>query len=84
MGSHPKPIANVDSERILAADQEPGSWMTHGRTYSEQRYSPLTDITEKNVHRLGLHWSYDFDTKRGLEATPIVVDGVVSPERHAV
>ena len=30
----------VDTARITAADSEPANWLTHGRTYSEQRYSP--------------------------------------------
>lgn len=72
-----KSQANVDAHRILAADDEPGNWMSHGRTYDEQRYSLLTQINEKNIDRLGLSWRYDFDTHRGLEATPIVVDGVM-------
>jgi len=67
----------VDTTRLLAADGEPGSWMTHGRTYSEQRYSPLPKITDKNVEKLGLDWYYDLDTKRGIEATSLVVDGVM-------
>ena len=67
----------VDGTRILLADREPGNWMSHGRTYDEQRYSPLTEINEGNIDRLGLTWSYDFDTHRGLEATPLVVDGVM-------
>ena len=33
--------AAVDSARIANADAEPHNWLTHGRTYSEQRYSPL-------------------------------------------
>ncbi len=69
--------ARVDAVRILAADSEPGSWLTHGRTYSEQRYSPLTGISAENVHRLGLAWSYMTGTKRGLESTPLVIDGVL-------
>lgn len=73
----PKIIANVDGARIIAADDEPGNWMSHGRTYDEQRYSPLTEINEGNIKHLGLQWSYDFETKRGLEATPLVVDGVM-------
>ena len=70
-------VADIDGHRILEADKEPGIWMTHGRTYDEQRYSPLTQINERNINDLGLAWHYDFDTKRGLEATPIVVDGVM-------
>ena len=69
--------ADVDGKRIIAADQEPGNWMSHGRTYDEQRYSPLEQITQQNVDKLGLAWSYKLDIDRGVEATPIVVDGVM-------
>ena len=51
--------------------------MTYGRTYSEQRFSPLKQIDDKNIGELGLAWFYDLDTRRGQEATPIVVDGVM-------
>ena len=51
--------------------------MTHGRTYSEQRYSPLDAISDENVARLGLAWSFDLQTERGIEATSIVVDGTM-------
>ncbi|NKF24634.1 PQQ-dependent dehydrogenase, methanol/ethanol family [Solimonas marina] len=69
--------ADVDAARIIDADKEPGNWMSTGRTYSEQRYSPLKQITEKNVDKLGLAWQYKLDFDRGVEATPIVVDGVM-------
>ena len=67
----------VDSARILAADQEPGNWLTHGRTYGEQRFSPLARIDAGNVGQLGLGWSSELKTPRGEEATPLVVDGVM-------
>ena len=69
--------ADVDTLRIVAADEQPGNWMTHGRTYNEQRYSPLAEITADNVADLGLAWYLDLDTDRGQETTPIVVDGVM-------
>ncbi|MBE9548820.1 MAG: PQQ-dependent dehydrogenase, methanol/ethanol family [Proteobacteria bacterium] len=69
--------AAVDAARIIHADTEPGNWLSHGRTYDEQRYSPLDHITEKNVAQLGLSWSFDFPTNRGMEATPLVIDGVM-------
>jgi alcohol dehydrogenase (cytochrome c)/quinohemoprotein ethanol dehydrogenase len=75
--ANPKGSAAVDGKRIENADKEPGSWMAHGRTYSEQRFSPLTQVNTKNVGQLGLAWFADFDTNRGQEATPIVVDGVL-------
>jgi PQQ-dependent dehydrogenase (methanol/ethanol family) len=69
--------ADVDAARIGNADAEPGSWMSHGRTYSEQRFSPLDQIDSGNVGKLGLAWFADMDTNRGQEATPIMVDGVI-------
>jgi quinohemoprotein ethanol dehydrogenase len=75
--AHPQGAAAVDAARQLAADQEPGTWMSAGRTYSEQRYSPLTGINKTNIGKLGLAWYGDIDTERGQESTPVVVDGVM-------
>jgi len=69
--------AAVDAARLLAADENAGQWMSHGRDYSEQRFSPLKQINTENVKQLGLTWFADFDTRRGQEATPIVVDGAI-------
>jgi quinohemoprotein ethanol dehydrogenase len=67
----------VDGERIANADAEPGNWLSYGRTYSEQRYSPLGGINDKNAQKLGLAWFADLDTNRAQEATPLIVDGVM-------
>jgi quinohemoprotein ethanol dehydrogenase len=69
--------ADVDGARIVAADRDPGNWLTYGRTYGEQRFSPLTRLTADNVKRLGLDWFADLDSNRGQEATPLVIDGVL-------
>ena len=69
--------ANVDEARLLAADENPGQWMSTGRDYNEQRFSPLTKINDKNVKQLGLAWFGEFDTRRGQESTPLVIDGVL-------
>jgi PQQ-dependent dehydrogenase (methanol/ethanol family) len=69
--------ADVDGARIADADREPGNWMSHGRTYSEQRFSPLKQINDANVGQLGLAWYYDLDTHRGQESTPLVIDGTM-------
>lgn len=75
----PPPVtaAGVNAKRLVNADEDPGNWMSYGRTYSEQRYSPLDQINTDNVADLGLAWSYELDTERGIEATSIVVDGVM-------
>src|SRR5215469_2725483 len=73
----PAGAADVNQFRIINADREPGDWMSYGRTYDEQRFSPLSQVNDRNVSELGLAWYYDLDTNRGQEATPIVVDGVM-------
>ena len=69
--------ASVTAARLVAADSEPGQWMAHGRTYGEQRFSPLDQINTGTVTNLGLAWFADLETRRGQESTPIVVDGVL-------
>ncbi|MFP4004646.1 MAG: PQQ-dependent dehydrogenase, methanol/ethanol family [Alphaproteobacteria bacterium] len=69
--------ADIDTARIAAAEKEPENWLAHGRTYSEQRFSPLKQINTQTVSKLGLAWYADLNTQRGVEATPIVVDGVM-------
>ena len=69
--------ANVSDAQLVNAESQPGDWLTYGRTYSEQRFSPLQAINDKNAARLGLAWYFDLDTDRGQEATPIVADGVM-------
>jgi quinohemoprotein ethanol dehydrogenase len=68
---------SIDDARLRAAGDDTANWLSYGRTYSEQRFSPLAEISEANVGELGLLWSFDLGTKRGVEATPIVVDGVI-------
>ena len=41
--------ANVNGQRISNADSEPGNWLTHGRTYSETRFSPLRQIDDRSA-----------------------------------
>ncbi len=67
----------VTGARIAAADTEPQNWLSHGRDYGEQRYSPLDRISADNVGKLGLAWAYDLPTNRGVEATPLVAEGVL-------
>ena len=75
--SAPATTALVDGERIVNADAEPGNWLSNGRTYSEQRYSPLDQVNEATVSDLGLAWYLDLDTSRGQQASPLIVDGVM-------
>jgi len=69
--------AAVDSKRLRNADAEPGQWMSYSRTWDEQRFSPLKQINDGNASKLGLAWYADLNTYRGVQATPLFIDGVL-------
>jgi len=71
----------IDAARLRDAGVDARNWLTHGRTQDEQRFSPLDRIDERNVAQLGLVWSFDLETPRGVEATPLVADGVMFVSR---
>ena len=70
-------FANVTEDRIRSAVSDPGEWPSYGLTYDEQRFSPLDAVNRDTVKELGIAWSYDLSTGRGVESTPIVVDGTM-------
>jgi len=71
-------FAQADTgQAIIDADQHPENWLSHGRTYSEQRFSPLDQINTRTAKDLKIAWYHDLDTNRGQEGTPLVVDGVM-------
>jgi PQQ-dependent dehydrogenase (methanol/ethanol family) len=70
-------FALVNTVRMVNADQQPDQWMSYGRTYGEQHFSPLDSINTDNVDALGLAWYADFAIGRGQESTPLFVDGVI-------
>ena len=65
----------ITTAALVGADGDTANWISHGRTYSEQRYSPLSNVNQQTVGDLGLAWFADMDTARGQEATPLVIDG---------
>ncbi len=67
----------VDDAYLANADNTPENWVTYGKNYSEDRFSSLTQINKENVSKLGLAWALNLETTRGLEATPLVIDGIM-------
>jgi len=70
-------IEPVTDAELVNAQGNTEDWLSYGRDYGETRYSPLDQITFSNVAELGTAWTYDTGTYRGLEATPIVRDGIM-------
>ncbi|MES2293866.1 MAG: PQQ-binding-like beta-propeller repeat protein [Pseudomonadota bacterium] len=69
--------ANVTQARVLSASDAKNNWLVYGGNFESQHFSPLDNISDKNVGSLGLAWSTDVDSPMGLALEPIVVDGVI-------
>ncbi len=72
-GSKDARFADVDTQRIIESSPAK-EWLSYGGGYDEQRHSTLSKINRDTVANLGVAWTYDLATNRGVEATPIVVD----------
>lgn len=76
------PVApSPDDAALATAANEATEWLSYGRDYQETRYSPLNQITAQNVADLGVAWTFDTDSFRGLEATPLIHNGILYATR---
>ena len=69
--------SRIDSQSIRDNARSSKDWPSYGMDYSETRFSKLRQLDTANVKRLGLVWSYDLESTRGVESTPVVVDGIM-------
>lgn len=67
-------MAPVDLRRLLNSGHEPNQWLITSGDWHGSYFSQLTSINRENVTTLGFAWAYATGTRRGLEATPLVVD----------
>src|ERR1700681_2277534 len=67
----------VDGASIKANAAISKDWPTIGLDYAETRFSKLNQINADTVKNLGLTWTYNLESIRGVEATPVVVDGIM-------
>lgn len=67
----------IDTQAIIDNEKSTSEWLSYGLDYSETRHSRLDSINTDNVGELGLAWSYGLESRRGVESTAIVVDGVM-------
>src|SRR5437879_7369934 len=68
--------------RIEHAEKEPQNWLTFYGNYRAWSYSPLDQITRDNVRQLVSVWAFPTGGQNGLQAAPLVVDGVLYLENH--
>jgi quinohemoprotein ethanol dehydrogenase len=76
LGSSARTAPLGDAE-LRNSGQDQGNWLMYGRTYDDHRFSPLNQINEQTIGKLGLAWSRELGTTRGLEASSLVQDGVL-------
>jgi quinohemoprotein ethanol dehydrogenase len=69
--------SSIDDAFLANANDSPDNWVTYGKNYAEDRFSPLNEINKDNIGKLGLAWSLNLGTTRGIEATPLVMDGIM-------
>jgi alcohol dehydrogenase (cytochrome c) len=67
--------AKATSPNALA--DTPANWLSYSRDYSNQRHSPLDQITAANAGGLQLQWVWQARSLEKFEATPLVVNGVM-------
>jgi len=77
-----QPLHQVDDAALQNGSQTGAEWLSYSVNWSEQRYSPLSQINDGNISRLGLAWSFDIPAASGnpqvhQEATPLVINGVL-------
>ncbi len=69
--------AQVTYQRLVHSASEPQNWLTYSGNYNGWRYSKLDQIRRANVANLKVEWVYQMPTSHRIEATPLVVDGVM-------
>ena len=77
IASAQQPGSTTVNDAAMADESQGENWLAFGRTYSEQRFSPLTQINQSNVGSLELDWYIDLPNSRSLVSTPLVVDGIM-------
>jgi alcohol dehydrogenase (cytochrome c) len=76
--SKPAAVFHVDvtSAQLRSVDAST-EWPTYSGSVNGHRYSELADITPANVSQLRMLWSHQFESTGTIEATPLVVNGVM-------
>src|SRR5215469_102163 len=67
----------VTDAMLLNAAKDEDNWLLNGRTYDNQRYSPLKQINPANVRRLAPVAIVQTGVANSFESTPLVVNGVM-------
>lgn len=78
-GARAPTFTDVTNDMLMRARSEGKNWLMYGRDYTNQRWSPLSQISTANVHNLRVSWIYQTGISRlgSFETSPVVVDGIM-------
>ncbi len=76
------PVLAQSADALKADATTPGSVLTYGMGYANQRYSPLKQINTQTVAKLSPAWAYSLNNPQSHESQPIVHDGVMYVTTH--
>src|ERR1700723_3341835 len=68
---------NVTEARVLSEAPSGNNWMVNGGNFGSQHFSPLKQINDKNIGRLGLRSPPESDSPMGMAYEPLVIDGTI-------
>ncbi len=63
--------------RTYADNHNGRDWASYGGDWTDNHYSPLTEINDANVSKLGLAWSYEVDAAPNAFSAPLAIDGIL-------
>ena len=84
LAAHAEPVT---PDRLKAAGADTANWLTHGRDYSNQRFSPLDQINTGTIKKLVPKWIYQTGVSATFQTTPLVADGIMylsAPFSHVI
>ncbi|MDO9383731.1 MAG: PQQ-binding-like beta-propeller repeat protein [Hyphomicrobiaceae bacterium] len=77
----------ITADRLKAAATDTANWLTHGRDYSNQRFSPLDQVNTGTIKTLVPKWIYQTGVAATFQTTPLVADGIMylsAPFSHVI
>lgn len=73
----PPALPKLVDAAAISNEADGANWPGYGRTYSEDHFSPLDEISTKSVGRLGLAWAKDLDVTLRADSQPLAFDGIL-------
>ena len=75
IGDGAGPVTTELLSEPQSADSE--SWLQYGGDYSNQRHSPITELSPENIDDLNFSWGFPTGTSGQFAVSPLIYDGIM-------